>query len=173
MPNSNVLTAEARATIMDACQSISRSADALKAGCEIDDEWPDADDKAFYDGELRLLERLTALLAAHPGQPEPRDAIARSKRILALIDEYHENPTRDTRTALRVALMDEFRPEPRAEATDDDKVCARRYRWLRSQMKVGSVRTDLPLYTALYWVGLESCTDLKHADDAIDTERRE
>lgn len=50
-------------------------------------------------------------------QPEPRDAIARSKRILGLVDEYHENPTRDTRTALRVALMDEFQPEPRDEVT--------------------------------------------------------
>ena len=36
------------------------------------------------------------------------DAIARSKRILALVDDYHEKPTTDTRTALRVALMDEF-----------------------------------------------------------------
>ncbi|MBZ5795939.1 hypothetical protein K8353_38060 [Burkholderia contaminans] len=45
-------------------------------------------------------------------QPEPRDAIARSKRILGLVDAYHENPTSDTRTALRVALMDEFQPEP-------------------------------------------------------------
>ncbi|WGY69866.1 hypothetical protein KEC55_07835 [Burkholderia cepacia] len=71
MPNDNVLTAEARATIMDACQSISRSADGLKAGCAIGDEWPDAEDKAFYDAELNLLERLTALLT-HPGQPEPR-----------------------------------------------------------------------------------------------------
>ncbi|WP_256097487.1 hypothetical protein [Burkholderia cenocepacia] len=60
--------------------------------------------------------RIEALLATQ--QPEPRDAIARSKRILGLVDEYHENPTRDTRTALRVALMDEFQPEPRAEVTN-------------------------------------------------------
>ncbi|MDN7820477.1 hypothetical protein [Burkholderia vietnamiensis] len=58
------------------------------------------------------------VLAARPDQPEPCDAIARSKRILMLVDEYHENPTRDTRTALRVALMDELQPEPRAEVTD-------------------------------------------------------
>ncbi|HDR8962524.1 TPA: hypothetical protein QDB13_000073 [Burkholderia vietnamiensis] len=55
---------------------------------------------------------------------EPRDAVARSKRILGLVDAYHENPTQHTRTALRVALMDEFEPEPRAEVTDDDKYCA-------------------------------------------------
>ncbi|WP_198386283.1 hypothetical protein [Burkholderia ubonensis] len=36
------------------------------------------------------------------------DAIARSKRILALVDDYHEKPTADSRTALRKALMDEF-----------------------------------------------------------------
>ncbi|WP_420213465.1 hypothetical protein ACN8ZM_40340 (plasmid) [Burkholderia aenigmatica] len=58
------------------------------------------------------------------GQSQPPDAIARSKRILGLVDAYHENPTRDTRTALRVALMDEFQPEPRAEVTDDDIITA-------------------------------------------------
>lgn len=77
-----------------------------------------------YDTPPEELERILA-------QPEPRDAIARSKRILGLVDEYHENPTRDMRTALRVALMDEFQPEPRAEATDADKQDAARYRWLR------------------------------------------
>ncbi|WP_206118763.1 hypothetical protein [Chromobacterium fluminis] len=40
------------------------------------------------------------------------DAIARSKRILALVDDYHERPTADTRTALRIALMDEFESHP-------------------------------------------------------------
>ncbi|MBH9645086.1 hypothetical protein [Burkholderia vietnamiensis] len=74
---------------------------------------------------------------------EPRDAIARSKRILALVDEYHDNPTRDTRTALRVALMDEFQPEPRAEVTDDDKLCASRYRWLSRQSVATHSRDDL------------------------------
>ncbi|MGY6240580.1 hypothetical protein ACW910_24360 (plasmid) [Burkholderia ambifaria] len=79
------LTADARATIMDACQSISRSADALKAGCSIDGEWPDADDKAFYDAELRLLERLTALLATQ--QPEPRDEVTDTERLDWLIEQ--------------------------------------------------------------------------------------
>ncbi|WP_237567173.1 hypothetical protein [Burkholderia thailandensis] len=65
------LTAAARATIMDACQSISQNADGVKAGCAIGDEWPDAEDKAFYDAELQLLARLVALLN-DPGQPEPR-----------------------------------------------------------------------------------------------------
>ncbi|WP_156438005.1 hypothetical protein [Burkholderia sp. BDU5] len=64
------LTADARATIMDACASISRSADELKAGCTTTDgEWPDADDKVLYEAELRLLERLVALLDNPVQQP--------------------------------------------------------------------------------------------------------
>ena len=61
---------------------------------------------------------LLDVLIEHPVMPEKRDAVARSKRILALVDEYHENPTRDTRTALRHALMDELQPEPRTEVTN-------------------------------------------------------
>ncbi|WP_153259977.1 hypothetical protein, partial [Burkholderia multivorans] len=64
MPHDNVLTAEARATIMDACASISRSADELKDCHTVDGDWgDDVDAKAFYEAELRLLARLTALLA--------------------------------------------------------------------------------------------------------------
>ncbi|KVP40885.1 hypothetical protein WJ89_18725 [Burkholderia ubonensis] len=43
-----------------------------------------------------------------PADAGSGDAIARSKRILALVDDYHEKPTADSRTALRKALMDEF-----------------------------------------------------------------
>ncbi|MDN8013546.1 hypothetical protein QZN08_03830 [Burkholderia multivorans] len=71
---SKTLTAAERATVMDACQSISRSADDLKDCHTVDGDWgDDLDAKAFYDAELNLLARLTALLAAHPGQPEPRE----------------------------------------------------------------------------------------------------
>lgn len=116
MPTNNVLTAHARATIMDACQSISRSADALKDCHTVDGDWgDDLDAKALYDADLLLLEHLTNLLATK--QPAPRDAIARSKRILGLVDSYHENPTQHTRTALRVALMDEFQPDPIASTS--------------------------------------------------------
>ncbi|ULR75108.1 hypothetical protein JC1_36 [Burkholderia phage JC1] len=64
MPHDNVLTADARATIMDACQSISRSADALKECHTVDGDWgDDIEAKAHYEAELRLLDRLTNLLA--------------------------------------------------------------------------------------------------------------
>ena len=36
------------------------------------------------------------------------DPIARSKRILALVDDYHDRPTVEQRRLLRVALMNEF-----------------------------------------------------------------
>lgn len=48
------------------------------------------------------------------GHPDERelgerdDAIARSKRILALVDEYTERPTSANRTELRTGLMNEF-----------------------------------------------------------------
>ncbi|AIS94924.1 hypothetical protein BTHA_2741 [Burkholderia thailandensis MSMB59] len=58
------LTTAERATIMDACASISHSADELKNCHTVDGDWgDDVDAKAFYDAELRLLARLTALLA--------------------------------------------------------------------------------------------------------------
>ncbi|PRH19431.1 hypothetical protein [Burkholderia multivorans] len=97
MPHDNVLTAEARATIMDACQSISRSADALKECHTVDGDWgDDVDAKAFYDAELRLLKRLTALLA-HPGQPEPRAEVTAFTttvgRLLATAPHFEECET--------------------------------------------------------------------------------
>jgi hypothetical protein len=41
-------------------------------------------------------------------EPAGRGAIERSKRILALVDDYHERPSNGTRYTLRCALMDEF-----------------------------------------------------------------
>ncbi len=38
-----------------------------------------------------------------------QEVIARSKRILALVDEFVDQPTSDKRTALRTALLNEFR----------------------------------------------------------------
>jgi hypothetical protein len=49
--------------------------------------------------------------------PSTGDAIARSKRILALVDACIDNHTEANRTALRVALMEEF-AEPDAARLD-------------------------------------------------------
>lgn len=91
MPNDNVLTAEARATIMDACQSISRRADEIKeSNTSADGTWGDAEDKAFYDAELRLLARLVGLLN-DSGQSEPETAtVARIEQLRKALFESRD-----------------------------------------------------------------------------------
>ncbi|WP_155257350.1 MULTISPECIES: hypothetical protein [Burkholderia] len=80
------LTDAEHATIMDACQSISRSADALKDCHTVDGDWgDDVDAKAFYDAELRLLGRLTNLLA--PTQ-QPSGEVTDVQWWLAELDQY-------------------------------------------------------------------------------------
>ncbi|CDN60003.1 putative transcriptional regulator [Burkholderia cenocepacia H111] len=96
----------------------------------------------FSSMEERRFAFCRALLATQ--QPEPRDAIARSKRILGFVDEYHENPTRDTRTALRVALMDEFQPEPRDEVTDAPRTERRHWNPVYNTDPVQRACTELP-----------------------------
>lgn len=64
------------------------------------------------------------------GVGEASDVIARSKRILGLVDDYHDKPTNDTRAALRHALMDEFTATP-ATAAVEAVSDAERYRLLR------------------------------------------
>ncbi|WP_198363662.1 hypothetical protein [Burkholderia ubonensis] len=59
-----------------------------------------------------LLARLRAAIDSAPADARSGDAIARSKRILALVDDYHEKPTSDNRTSLRKALMAEFETAP-------------------------------------------------------------
>ena len=59
------MSEELRKTIMDAMRSVSERADELKAGCAtFDGEWPDAEDKAIYDAEVALVERLRVALTA-------------------------------------------------------------------------------------------------------------
>ncbi|KVP19420.1 hypothetical protein WJ85_08000 [Burkholderia ubonensis] len=62
-----------------------------------------------------------------PADAGSGDAISRSKRILALVDDYHEKPTADSRTALRKALMDEFETAPptaRVESLTNEQIAA-------------------------------------------------
>ncbi|CAB3972300.1 hypothetical protein BLA3211_06899 [Burkholderia aenigmatica] len=148
------LTAAERATIMDACQSISRSADALKNCHTVDGDWgDDLDAKAFYDAELRLLERLTALLAAQ--QPKPQC-------------------TCDMRTKVLGDGCAICQPESRAEVTDDDKLDAERYRWLREQSNDPNV---LPRIEAVRWEAIDESANggeglrMKSLDAAIDAAR--
>jgi hypothetical protein len=47
--------------------------------------------------------------AAHPDDCDDNDVVARTKRILAMVDTYHARPDSMSRSALRHYLMDEFR----------------------------------------------------------------
>ena len=59
------MSEELRKTIMDAMRSVSERADEFKACCAtFDGEWPDAEDKAIYDAEVALVERLRVALAS-------------------------------------------------------------------------------------------------------------
>ncbi|ODP35128.1 hypothetical protein [Pandoraea sp. ISTKB] len=58
----------------------------------------------FADGQPFYTHPVTAKVGG-----DERDHIALAKSMLALVDEYHERPSSDTRKALRVALTDEFR----------------------------------------------------------------
>ncbi|QDH59453.1 hypothetical protein [Pandoraea pnomenusa] len=58
----------------------------------------------FADGQPFYMHPVTAKVDG-----DERDHIALAKSMLALVDEYHERPSSDTRKALRVALTDEFR----------------------------------------------------------------
>ncbi|KVV07358.1 hypothetical protein [Burkholderia ubonensis] len=60
-----------------------------------------------------VFDRIRETVCA-PADAGSGDAIARSKRILALVDDYHEKPTADSRTTLRQALMAEFETAPPA-----------------------------------------------------------
>lgn len=68
---------------------------------------------SYRNEEFRAVRNSLIALARH-AQPEGEaplvegDAIARSKRILHLVDEYVEQQTAGRRTALRCALMDQF-----------------------------------------------------------------
>lgn len=86
------LTDEQRAVMQDAVRSISLRADELKeSNTALDGTWCDADEKAAYEAEVRLIERLHALLAAHPGQTEPR-TVADADLAALLPGTYYMDP---------------------------------------------------------------------------------
>ncbi|WP_322089971.1 DUF551 domain-containing protein [Burkholderia cenocepacia] len=112
------LTAAVRATIMDAARSLSLRADELKeSNTAIDGTWCDADEKAAYDTEVRLIERLRAHLAAHPGQPEPLAEVTGWQPI-------ETAPKDGTEVMLlfddEVELLGKTRPRVRAASWFDD-----------------------------------------------------
>lgn len=70
--------------------------------------WPSEEEARAY---VKMLHAKAKRQRAEQPAEEVRgvdDAIAKSKRILALVDDYAERQTSERRTALRVALMNEF-----------------------------------------------------------------
>lgn len=73
---------------------------------------------------IAIRRALEAFAQSRQPSAQGGDAIARSKRILALVDDYHDKPTSDTRAALRHALMDEFATPPATSGMKEaDPVC--------------------------------------------------
>lgn len=74
------------------------------------------DEASGLSDQGRMAESATAPTLAD-------DAIARSKRILVLVDAYTDRPDSASRTALRVALVEEFaqaRTLGRGDFSEDD-----------------------------------------------------
>jgi hypothetical protein len=91
--------------------------------------------------------------------------IAGEREIGHVISEMtHMEVARQAFAAARAAAS------PVSGAAGDDARDAARYRFIRSQMRVGSVQTQLPLYRTLHWIGYEDCNDVRDADEAIDAE---
>lgn len=130
------LTDEQRAVMQDAVRSISLRADELKeSNTALDGTWCDADEKAAYEAEARLIERLHALLAAHPGQTEPRA----SAGVIAAARSVIEADRAQTLTTEHVNALDNAikihhgeltLPEPHAEASPGDLRDGTRWRAL-------------------------------------------
>jgi hypothetical protein len=91
--------------------------------------------------------------------------IAGEREIGHVISEMtHMEVARQAFAAARAAAS------PVSGEAGGDARDAARYRFIRSQMRVGSVQTQLPLYRTLHWIGYEDCNDVRDADEAIDAE---
>ncbi|WP_157653244.1 hypothetical protein [Burkholderia ubonensis] len=180
------LTTAERATIMDACQSISRSADALEKCHTVDGDWgDDVDAKAFYEAELRLLARLTALLAPtqQPSEGHPlknpmvrfptegdirKWEVARKRQPSGEVTGWQPIETAPADTEVVVFWLDPESPE-HPERYDFDmlddgcwRVWTDHYEWAHSVAPAGSrMPREQPPYT--HWKPLGVPTDAARA----------
>ncbi|KVE27762.1 hypothetical protein WI93_12070 [Burkholderia vietnamiensis] len=129
MPNDNVLT---DLQIMEALEA---------AGVKWQEQRSLANDREILTygstPAAHIIAGIRALLAAHPGQPEPRASAGVIAAALAVIEaDRAQTLTNEHVDALDIAIKIQrgmFKlPEPRAEVTDDDKRDADRYRLLKS-----------------------------------------
>lgn len=115
-----------------------------------------------------LIDFASALLAAHSaGAQEP---VAWRYQSEDPLDggEWLLSDTKPNRRNIQ-PLYTHPQPMPQTDAARDAED-AKRYRFIKSQMKVGAVQTQLPLYRTLHWIGYEDCSDVHNADAVIDAE---
>lgn len=74
----------------------------------------------------------------------------------------------DLKSAYKAALDAVALSREKEREADALRKDAERYRFLRSQMKIGSVRTTLPLYKVPYVYLYEECSSESGIEDAID-----
>ncbi|UEC01199.1 hypothetical protein [Burkholderia vietnamiensis] len=137
-------------------------------------------DDMEVSGDAKLADALRALLASHPGRQEPRASAGVIAAALAVI-EADRAQTLTTEhidaldNAIKIQRGELTPPEPRAEMTDDDKVCADRYRYLRRFVR--GVRnfgayTEGFAFPEVKPVGnVMQGSVAEHLDDAIDSAR--
>ncbi|WP_198386207.1 hypothetical protein [Burkholderia ubonensis] len=149
------LTTAERATIMDACQSISRSADALKKCHTVDGDWgDDVDAKAFYEAELRLLARLTALLAPtqqpsdEPSLKNPMVRFPTEEDIREWEEAHKRQPSGEPASAGVIAAALAVIEADRAHVLTDDHVdaLANAIKIQRGTLKLPEARAKLPRF---------------------------
>ncbi|MEB2535854.1 hypothetical protein SB394_02595 [Burkholderia sp. BCCIQ04A] len=122
-----------------------------------------------------VQEALRPLLAAHPDRPErsasagviaAARAVIEADRARTLTTE-HVNALDNT---IKIQHGELTLPEPRAEVTDDDKLCASRYRWLSRQVVAAHSRDDLScrweVDYVLYGESFDAAIDAARAGDS-------
>jgi hypothetical protein len=96
----------------------------------------------------------------------------RAQRVIGRLEgAMRSGKLDDDATKRAIALLEGATDEARSLRTEAEaaKAEAARYRFIRSQMEVGAVQTQLPLCRSLFWVGTYvDCSSVSNADDAID-----
>lgn len=120
---------------------------------------------------ISVIDFRKAFAAPQPAQPT--QAATLSADQILQIAEDHDFDIDTLGTVLEEfarAILAASAGQTEQTAARDDVRDAARYRFIRSQMKVGAVKTQLPLYRTLHWIGYEDCTDTANADEAVDAE---
>ncbi|WP_234775229.1 hypothetical protein [Paraburkholderia tropica] len=141
--------------------------------------------KVYADAPLAALDASATVIPVSPeelaklqAQPDARaaaDAISLAKAILHLVDDFHERPTSENRTVLRIALTEEFGKllEARAAAPQaaltDEQIETIHYAatWLSRSEDIGNRKHAGRLLTILATAPTERMSDAaRDAEDA-------